>query len=136
MGLGHGSSCPEHFCWQPPFTSTGFTHVSAIGQHTLPLQYGNSFEISCLLWILLCVGVISYCVSMRSRSAVIFAQDGSSSSFPRLLHVQVHTLQAVQCISRERKVFAKNTYAEVIYGLTHIDACGSCYTMPHKEASI
>lgn len=65
---------------------------------------------------------------------LLCARDGSSSSLPHPLHMQIHTLQAVQYISREWKVVAKNTYVQVIYG-PH-QPCGTHYTMLHKEVLI
>lgn len=64
---------------------------------------------------------------------LLCAPNRSSAGSPHLLHTQIHTLQAVQCISREQKVFAKNIYAEVIYGLAHINPVAAVTQRGTKE---
>lgn len=123
VGLGHGSSCSEQFAGI--HLSWALASFTFLPQDNTPCHSDKAALLRHLTWsghsrieasapiALMCVsGVLWY---------LLCAQDGSSSSFPHLLHMLIHTLQAVQCISREQKVFAKNIYAEVICGLAHIN---------------
>lgn len=115
-----------------PWSTSAGIHLSwALGSFPfLPQDYTPCHsDKAALLRCLACSGhswmEASAPIALTCVSGVLWhllcAQDGSSSSFPHLLHTQIYTLQAVQCISREQKVFAKNIYAEVIYGLAHIN---------------
>lgn len=56
---------------------------------------GSCIEASAPILLMCIWGVLWY---------LLCARDGSSSSFPCLLHMQMHTLQAVQCISRVESI--------------------------------
>lgn len=97
-----------------------FCFLRDVYPRTLALWSGSSFEMPCLLGTLLHRGVISYCINVHSRSTAVFTLCSGWELFQPPPPTS-HTFQAAQCISRERKVVAKNNDVEVIYGLARID---------------